>query len=294
MKRFIKIAFCIAAIVMAASCKINTSIELNCDEASIPEVLMPETEYFLPYTIVSGTGDATLRIPSSSGLTVYDIVDPENPLAGKVKFVTGTAVDDDTFFKIVVSNGYEEAEKVFHFEGEKLQNKGYQEFDVVAEASDVTIDIATNLDYAVQIPKEAQAWIKEKTLTKAEMVDKAVVLEIAANDGFERSATVKVTTLSGSISYSYTINQAGGNKDFKFTSTLKEVMTPTLSGTTGLAARFFPDASKADYVSLSSGNAYSHTFAAEGSHTMMLSTVHANSFTFDKLTGITEIDLSAF
>lgn len=294
MKKINTILFGMAAIVMLASCKPKTFIEFNYDEQSLSEVLLPETEYFLPYTIVSGTGDATLRIPSSSGLTVYDVMDAANPLSGKVKFVTGSVVDDDTFFKVLVTNGFEETEKVFHFEGEKLQNKGSKDFAVAAEGSDVTIDIATNLGYSVVIPKEAQAWISEKSSTKAEMVDKAVVLEVAANDGFERSATVNVTTTSGSVSHAYVIGQAGGNRDFCFTSTLAEVMTPALSGTAGLAVRFYPDASKPDYVSLGSGNAYSHTFAAEGSHTMKLSTIHANSFTFEKLTGVTEIDLSSF
>ena len=79
-------------------------------------------------------------------------------------------------------------------------------YTVVAEGGDVTVTVATDIEYTVDIPQEAQSWIYISD-TRSVRLEK-VVLTVAMNDAIvERSADIRLLGVDDQMLCSFTITQ---------------------------------------------------------------------------------------
>lgn len=79
-------------------------------------------------------------------------------------------------------------------------------YTVVAEGGDVTVTVATDIEYTVDIPQEAQSWIYISD-TRSVRLEK-VVLTVAMNDAIvERSADIRLLGVDDQVLCNFTITQ---------------------------------------------------------------------------------------
>ena len=70
------------------------------------------------------------------------------------------------------------------------------------------IKLTTNFDYFVEIPDDAKSWLSQVPQTRALRED-AIVFEVAANEGIQRSATVALKDEQGNVLQTIIFRQSG-------------------------------------------------------------------------------------
>ena len=79
-------------------------------------------------------------------------------------------------------------------------------YSITAEGGEIVVTVATNIEYSVDIPKEAQSWISLAD-TRAVRLEK-IVFSVAANDTMaERSAVIKLLGADNEVLQDFTITQ---------------------------------------------------------------------------------------
>lgn len=246
-----------------------------------------------PYTSATIHFSATCAVPVEFKLTGSDMswnrkYDDESQMSGTITLVFDEGVDESSYFTFRATNGDSKFDVVqdFTFEREEMQNIGTKTFDVDFGGATLDLDFASNSDFEVVIPQTAASWIALEE-TKA-MVDHNVKIIVAANTGLERSAKVTVRSTTSPLSVEYTINQSADLKTFAFTTTATKATLPTFTGT-DLAGYVYwtPDVP----LKYSAGMTTTYTSVP---NTVRVDLVNVASVLFDKLTDITEIDLTKF
>ena len=163
----------------------------------------------IPYTIEGAEGDVTVFLLKDGDGFIIDLVE-ESALAGKVTISQQDATSKEMKGKIgifaVAEDGTTVSKAVKFTSGVFTTVEGNQEeYAVEAKGGKVEFTVATNTQFEVKIPAEA-TWITYVE-TKA-VEEKTLEFTVAANEGADRTAQVKV--VSGNIEISFTVTQAGG------------------------------------------------------------------------------------
>ena len=88
-------------------------------------------------------------------------------------------------------------------------------YTVEADGGEVMVIVATNLEYSIAIPEEAQSWLSVADTRAEERIDKCTFI-VARNDSFdERSATAELIDTEGKVLQTITFVQNGQPKVFE-------------------------------------------------------------------------------
>ena len=88
-------------------------------------------------------------------------------------------------------------------------------YTVEADGGEVMVIVATNLEYSIAIPEEAQSWLSVADTRAEERIDKCTFI-VARNDSFdERSATAELIDTEGKVLQAITFVQNGQPKVFE-------------------------------------------------------------------------------
>ena len=85
-----------------------------------------------------------------------------------------------------------------------------EEYTVDARGGEVSVAVATNIEYSVKIPTEAESWIKLAD-TRAYRQEQ-VTFVVSENEGKERQAKIELLDSTGKALQSFTIKQLTGHK----------------------------------------------------------------------------------
>lgn len=294
MKKLLYLTLLFAALVSCKKIDPTLTVDMKLESSY---VATPGAKYQIPFSVFSGVGTYQLTYQNNTSVANVSVkTDAEDPSKGVISFnIASHPQGVLPEMQISFTNGYQESSHTLRFEMEDINVPGSEEsrkFNVSAEGGDLKVQFSANSNCYFDIPSGAKSWISQSTKTKA-MVDMDIVLTVAPNTGFGRSAVVTLMNKTGDKTFEYTINQEGGNNVLRFTSNATTVRTPIFSGTGVEAHLFWPGAE--NYITMIDGVVYTKPFKdGEESHSVKIEVMNANSFKFTSLTGLTEIDLTEF
>lgn len=281
--------FAALVFVAAAGCKkIDGTIKVELDREEETPILA------YPFTTATIGFDVECLLPveiqlSGLGMSWRREYDDESKMRGRIILTFDDSVGEDSFFTFRATNGNTKYDvvKEFTFEREVMQKEGQNSFSMPYKGGTVDLGFKSNSEFEVIVPEDASSWIRV-VATKA-VQSHTVTLYVAANNGLERTATIKVRSTTSSLTQEYVINQSADLKTFSFTSSSKTVSLPQFAGTDIAGYVFWtPAATPQRYAA-----GMSHTFTTTP-NTVSVDLVNATSASFSTLTGLTEIDLTKF
>lgn len=281
------------SVLMLVSCtKPDTTLEV---EIKMPPhvVAVPGQTISVPYSVVSGTGSVSVTFDVSSDIpSVVVVSDSANPLEGAVDIVMGRSVTSGTAVTLIFSNGYNEFRYKVDFEQEDIKYDGPRVYTLDSYAQKFDFDFLANNQCHIVIPQDAQSWLSVADDADAKaMTQRSLVLDIAANKGFGRSTQLQLVSKSGSVSYSFTLEQEGVESTMSFVSSAKDQLVPFLSGDS-VEGRVYWHPNRSGYLTWRSDLRAS--YSDDSNHTIMVKSLGASSLSFDSLIGISQIDISEF
>lgn len=164
-------------------------------------VVLPSAEVTVAYSIKGATENTAVYAVADAGWGVK--VQPESISAGKIVINTPETVEG----KVLVFAGDDShaAMVALSFEEGKVTTSE-NAFSVGKDGSAIEVPVSTNLEYEVVIPEDV-TWITYAE-TKA-MRDETIVLNVAANDGYPREASLELV-YSGRTLQTITVSQEAG------------------------------------------------------------------------------------
>ena len=181
------------------------SISFN---ASDLVVMSPNSTREIGYSVQSVTESVTVEVTSSSDLRAKVVPASADGKSGKIEIKSSSIVDEYSKVIVFVSNGEKVIMKSISFEQAGITISNGAEQTIGAEGGSVNLNFASNIDWKVAIPAEAQSWVQLAPQRSA-MTEYSVALSVAPNTNLgERSATVQVMTKDGSLAVDYTITQS--------------------------------------------------------------------------------------
>lgn len=177
-------------------------------DASDLVVMAPNSTREIGYSVQSVTESVTVEVTSSSDLRAKVVPASTDGKSGKIEIKSSSIVDEYSKVIVFVSNGEKVIMKSIGFEQAGITISNGAEQTIGAEGGSVNLNFASNIDWKVAIPAEAQSWVQLAPQRSA-MTEYSVALSVAPNTTLgERSATVQVMTKDGSLAVDYTITQS--------------------------------------------------------------------------------------
>lgn len=287
MKNAIKIISAVILVLALASCKkTDYSISITTDIKESSVVITKNTPVSIVYSIASPTGVLDFTVESSPNIRTKHI--PEDDFNG---VVTASLIEAgaDSYVRIIADNGTNKAEFLLNFEMENIIGDGSSEVSVSPAGGDVPLQIKSNVAYEVLIPEEAQSWIQLSESSKT-MTPYTVMLNVAANEDVDRSATVIVRSKTAAeIKASFHIAQEGILNNLKFTFGKAGIQAPMLLGDNPSGMIFWGDGYFTEWIP---GATHSYIDGVKD-HFVEIHTL-ATGFELSAMTGISKIDLTDF
>lgn len=177
-------------------------------DASDLVVMAPNSTREVGYSVQSVTESVTVEVTSSSDLRAKVVPTSADGKSGKIEIKSSSIVDEYSKVIVFVSNGEKVIMKSISFEQAGITISNGAEQTIGAEGGNVSLNFASNIDWKVAIPAEAQSWVQVAPQRSA-MTEYSVALSVAPNTTLgERMATVQVMTKDGSLAVDYTITQS--------------------------------------------------------------------------------------
>ena len=149
-----------------------------------------------------------MEVTSSSDLRAKVVPASADGKSGNIVVTSSGVVDEYSKVIVFVSNGEKVIMKSIGFEQAGITISNGAEQTIGAEGGSVNLNFASNIDWKVAIPAEAQSWVQVAPQRSA-MTEYSVALSVAPNTNLgTRSATVQVMTKDGSLAVDYTITQS--------------------------------------------------------------------------------------
>lgn len=228
MKNIFKILAVVLPILMlASSCKKDTSISVSVDPDTKSAVIRTGKPLNFKYAVVSGTGTADVKMSASENIALTTIPAADG-LSGTLILVLKEE-HEDSYVEIVASNGVNTETYRITLEMEAVLADGAQTVSVTPSAQDFSLGIKTNVEYDVEIPADAKEWLSYTPATKA-LVHEDIVLHATSNEDVARKAIVTIKSRTSSLSVQFTIVQEGIMKNLITTYGSREVVAPNLLG----------------------------------------------------------------
>ena len=177
-------------------------------DASDLVVMAPNSTREIGYTVQSVTESVTVEVTSSSDLRAKVVPASADGKSGNIVVTSSGVVDEYSKVIVFVSNGEKVIMKSIGFEQAGITISNGAEQTIGAEGGSVNLNFASNIDWKVAIPAEAQSWVQVAPQRSA-MTEYSVALSVAPNTNLgTRSATVQVMTKDGTLAVDYTITQS--------------------------------------------------------------------------------------
>ncbi|MBO7314324.1 MAG: hypothetical protein J6U49_01530 [Alistipes sp.] len=177
-------------------------------DASDLVVMMPNSTREIGYSVQSVTESVTVEVTSSSDLRAKVVPASADGKSGNIVVTSSGVVDEYSKVIVFVSNGEKVVMKSIGFEQAGITISNGAEQTIGAEGGRVNLNFASNIDWKVAIPAEAQSWVQLAPQRSA-MTEYSVALSVAPNTNLgTRSATVQVMTKDGTLAVDYTITQS--------------------------------------------------------------------------------------
>lgn len=177
-------------------------------DASDLVVMAPNSTREIGYSVQSVTESVTVEVTSSSDLRAKVVPASTDGKSGNIVVTSSGVVDEYSKVIVFVSNGEKVVMKSIGFEQAGVTISNGAEQTIGAEGGSVNLNFASNIDWKVAIPAEAQSWVQLAPQRSA-MTEYSVALSVAPNTNLgTRSATVQVMTKDGSLAVDYTITQS--------------------------------------------------------------------------------------
>ena len=177
-------------------------------DASDLVVMSPNSTREIGYSVQSVTESVTVEVTSSSDLRAKVVPASADGKSGNIVVTSSGVVDEYSKVIVFVSNGEKVIMKSIGFEQAGITISNGAEQTIGAEGGCVNLNFASNIDWKVAIPAEAQSWVQLAPQRSA-MTEYSVALSVAPNTNLgERSATVQVMTKDGTLAVDYTITQS--------------------------------------------------------------------------------------
>ena len=177
-------------------------------DASDLVVMAPNSTREIGYSVQSVTESVSVEVTSSSDLRAKVVPASADGKSGNIVVTSSGVVDEYSKVIVFVSNGEKVIMKSIGFEQAGITISNGAEQTICAEGGSVSLNFASNIDWKVAIPAEAQSWVQLAPQRSA-MTEYSVALSVAPNTNLgTRSATVQVMTKDGSLAVDYTITQS--------------------------------------------------------------------------------------
>ena len=177
-------------------------------DASDLVVMAPNSTREIGYSVQSVTESVTVEVTSSSDLRAKVVPASTDGKNGKIEIKSSSIVDEYSKVIVFVSNGEKVIMKSIGFEQAGITISNGAEQTIGAEGGSINLNFASNIDWKVAIPAEAQSWVQLAPQRSA-MTEYSVALSVAPNTNLgTRSATVQVMTKDGTLAVDYTITQS--------------------------------------------------------------------------------------
>lgn len=171
-------------------------------------IMSPNTTREIGYTVTSVTESVTVEVVSSSDIKAKVVAADASGKSGNIVVTTSAVIDEYSKVVIFVANGEKVVMKSIGFEQAGITISNGAEQTIGAEGGSVNLNFASNIDWKVAIPAEAQSWVQLAPQRSA-MTEYSVALSVAPNTNLgARSATVQVMTKDGTLAVDYTITQS--------------------------------------------------------------------------------------
>lgn len=266
---------------------IGAQLEIVFDSPSTV-IVKPGEAREISYTITSSTGDADIEV--LCGGNVKARVIPSSALNGKIEITTGSTLEQG-YDKVVVlvTNGEKVIMKSLSFEEAGLVVKDGSTKDIPAEGGKAQLVFLTNVDFDVEIPSSADWITLESTKT---MMEHSATINVSANPGSKRSAVVTVRSKVGNLCLEYVINQASEYSTLALNVISTTFTVPSFQAVGGELQGLveWGDGTTAPWVA---GLSKTYTDGAK-SHNVKINMKNSGKFSFEKLTGISSVDMSSY
>ncbi|MBE6212420.1 MAG: hypothetical protein E7129_04695 [Rikenellaceae bacterium] len=192
----------------------NVAFDIVFDTANIQDVKV-HSEVKVNYEVSSSAEHVDIEVLPTNDLRAVLVPEDESNKCGYILIRTGSTFDAASRVVVIVSDGNKAIMKslVLNIKPEEESAQLYvyngATKTVSAKGGDVTVSFITNVDCKAVIPTEYQSWISVAETRALEC--KHIAISVAENTGDRRSGEVKVQTLDGKLSITYTISQVGAS-----------------------------------------------------------------------------------
>ncbi|MDE6285599.1 MAG: hypothetical protein K2L99_01225, partial [Muribaculaceae bacterium] len=168
--------------------------------------MYPGTTRTIAYTVTGNTDGLKVEVLTSGNVRAK--LSEGSAATGSIVITTGATVTEYDKVILLASNGSTTVMSSISFqESDCLVVTGGTSYAVNATGGTISINIETNTDYTLSIPTAAQSWISVDG--SRAMRRETITLNIAANDGASRTATLALIDKDGNPLANIRISQAG-------------------------------------------------------------------------------------
>lgn len=187
------------------SIALYSALSVEFDEEDLV-VMSPNSTREIHYSVKSLIPDVVVETVSSADIKAKVV--PTSAAQGTIEVKTGVVIDEYSKVVVFVSNGEKVIMRRFTFEETGLQVGDNATKEAAAEGGELVLEFMSNAKCDVVIPESAQSWISVVPDTRA-MEKRSIALKLEPNTGYDRSATVTIQTIDGSVKLEYLIEQEG-------------------------------------------------------------------------------------
>lgn len=196
------------------------------------------------YEVESIITNVMIEVVSSADIKAKVIPsNTEDFSTGVIKVTTDSVINEYSKVVVLVSNGEKVVMRSITFEEAGLVVEENTTKQATVEGGEMTLEFLSNVECEVIVPEDAQEWISLVPVTRA-MEKQTITLKLEPNAGYNRSATVALQSLDGTLALEYQIDQEGNlgtyvdptkipNNEIWYTSTTGRLIIPNENGDFG-------------------------------------------------------------
>ena len=245
----------------------------------------------LGYTINSVTGSATIEVLPTSGIKAKVV---ENGLRGRIDIVLLDTVDFEyDKISVIVTNGnFTVLKRITFTQNGRIVITDDTSALMTYKGGTASFNFASDVEFQVSIPGNAASWVSHSGTRS--LSNRTIDFTVAPNQGNSpRTAVITVWSPRSTDSIEFTITQYGRTGSFAVTSSGSDAKVPSISGSS-YSGNLSGLVDWGDEVTLWSSTAGHHWTDSDSQHTAEYFVSNANSFSFNNLTSLVNVDVSNF
>lgn len=172
--------------------------------------ILPKETYSIHYTLVGSDANTVVKTLAQNGLRA--VVKPTDHTKGVIEITTPATILNSEVL-VFISDGKEHTvmSSINFVEGViNITTKNYM---VEYDGGRVEVELSTNIDYIIEIPEEAKAWISVAPQSRVVMRDEVIAFVVQPNNTLQtRFTIVSFVDYLGMTTETILITQQGGGK----------------------------------------------------------------------------------